>query len=141
MTDRTFHKRFTMPAKCGVIVFACVAGYFFWIKAAIVGILLAIVIVGMIERILNTTYTFRRVKPIDRDEEMDFLIIDEGRFSRRRQVALADVKGCERMRMLLGLEHCIVIDYGDGQVVSVQPDNEEGFVREIKNRTKEIDNN
>ena len=117
-------------------VFALLAGYFFWIKAAIVGILLAIVIVGMMERILNTTYSIRRVKPIDRDEEMDFLIIDEGRFSHRKQVALADVVACERMRMLLGLEHCVVIDYGNGKVVSVQPDNEEAFVREMEKRIR-----
>lgn len=57
MTDRTFHKRFSVPAKCGVAVFALLTGYFFWVKVAIIGILLAIVIVGMIERILNTTYT------------------------------------------------------------------------------------
>ena len=55
MTDRTFHKRFSVPAKCGVAVFALLTGYFFWVKVAIIGILLAIVIVGMIERILNTT--------------------------------------------------------------------------------------
>ncbi len=53
MTDRTFHKRFSVPAKCGVAVFALLTGYFFWVKVAIIGILLAIVIVGMIERILQ----------------------------------------------------------------------------------------
>ena len=44
MTDRTFHKRFSVPAKCGVAVFALLTGYFFWVKVAIIGILLAIVI-------------------------------------------------------------------------------------------------
>ncbi|EKC62761.1 hypothetical protein OBE_07815, partial [human gut metagenome] len=42
------------------------------------GIFVAIIIVGMIERILNTTYTFKMVKPIDLDEEMEYLIINEG---------------------------------------------------------------
>ena len=66
-----------MSARIGIIVFALLAGYFFWVKMAIIGILLAIVIVGMIERILNTTYTFKKVKPIDRDDEMEYLIVNE----------------------------------------------------------------
>ena len=77
MANSTFHKRFTMSARIGIIVFALLAGYFFWVKMAIIGILLAIVIVGMIERILNTTYTFKKVKPIDRDDEMEYLIVNE----------------------------------------------------------------
>jgi uncharacterized SAM-binding protein YcdF (DUF218 family) len=58
MADRTFHKRFTLTARIGVAVFAILALYFFWVKLAIIGIFVAIIIVGMIERILNTTYTF-----------------------------------------------------------------------------------
>lgn len=80
MADRTFHKRFNATARVGVVVFALLAGYFFWVKMAIIGIFVAIIIVGMIERILNTTYTFKKVKPIDRDDEMEYLIINEGRF-------------------------------------------------------------
>ena len=86
MADRTFHKRFSVTARIGVVVFALLAGYCFWVKMAIIGIFLAIIIVGMIERILNTTYTFKKVKPIDRDDEMEYLIINEGRFSSNRNV-------------------------------------------------------
>ena len=89
MANRTFHKRFTMSARIGIIVFALLAGYFFWVKMAIIGILLAIVIVGMIERILNTTYTFKKVKPIDRDDEMEYLIVNEGRFSQNKMCPCA----------------------------------------------------
>lgn len=134
MTNRTFHKRFTLPAKCGIVVFALLAGYFFWQKTAVIGILLAIVIVGMIERILHTTYTFRRVKPIDRDEEMDFLVIDEGRFSSKKTVPVCDIISVERMKCLMGLEHAMVIEYGAHHLLSVQPDNEDGFLKEIKKR-------
>lgn len=130
--DRTFHKRFAMSSKVGVLLFALVAGYFFWVKIAILGILVAIVIVGLIERVLNTTYTFKRVKPIDCDEEMDFLVIDEGRFSRNKNVPLADVLKVERMRCFFGLDHCLVIEYGAHHFVSVQPDNEEAFVKRLK---------
>ena len=84
MADRTFHKRFNTTARVGVVVFALLAGYFFWVKMAIIGIFVAIIIVGMIERILNTTYTFKKVKPIDRDDEMEYLIINEGRRHHQR---------------------------------------------------------
>ncbi len=134
MTDRTFHKRFTATARIGVVFFAILAGYFFWIKMAIVGILLAIVIVGMIERILNTTYTFRKVKPIDRDDEMEFLIINEGRFTSNKNVPVCDILSVGTAKTFMGLDHCTVIEFGHHNIVAVQPDNEEAFRKEIKKR-------
>ena len=136
MTDRTFHKRFTLVAKLGVAVFTLLAGYFFWVKTAVVGILLAIVVVGMIERILHTTYTFRRVKPIDRDGEMEFLVVDEGRFSGNRNVPLCDVVSVRTAKTLFGLDRCLVIEYGAGNIVAVQPDNERAFREEVGRRVK-----
>lgn len=138
MTDRTFHKRFTVPAKCGVVIFALLAGYFFWQKVAIIGIFVAIIIVGMIERILNTTYTLKRVKPIDRDEEMDFIVINEGRFSKNRNVPVCDIVSVTPMKTCWGLDHALVIEYGHKRLVSLQPDNEEGFLREVEKRLKEL---
>lgn len=140
MTDRTFHKRFALSAKCGIGVFTLLAGYFFWVKMAIVGILLAIVIVGMIERILNTTYTFRRVKPIDRGEEMDFIVVDEGRFSRQKTIPVCDIVRVESMKTLMGLDHALVIEYGARHLASLLPDNEVAFVREIEKRLDKIEN-
>ena len=105
-------------------------------KVAIIGILLAIVIVGMIERILNTTYTFRRVQPIDRDEEMDFIVINEGRFSRNQTIPVCDIVSVEPMKTCWGLDHALVIQVGANKLVSLQPDNEESFIREIEKRIK-----
>lgn len=137
MTDRTFHKRFTLPAKCGVAVFALLAGYFFWVKVAIIGILIAIIIVGMIERILNTTYTFKRVKPIDRDEEMDFIVIDEGRFSSKKTIPVCDIVSVTPMKVFFGLDHALVIEFGAKHFASLQPDNEDGFCKEVERRISE----
>ncbi len=107
MADRTFHKRFTVTARIGVAVFALLAGYFFWVKMAIIGIFVAIVIVGMIERILNTTYTFKKVKPIDRDEEMEYLIINEGQvLFQQRMCRYATSSACIRLKTFMGLDHC-----------------------------------
>ena len=127
MADRTFHKRFTLTARIGVAVFAILALYFFWVK-------LAIIIVGMIERILNTTYTFKMVKPIDLDEEMEYLIINEGRFSSNRNVPLCDVIDVHIAKTFFGLDHCVVIEFGHNNIVTVQPDNEEAFMERIKNK-------
>ena len=136
MADRTFHKRFNTTARVGVVAFALLAGYFFWVKMAIIGIFVAIIIVGMIERILNTTYTFRRVQPIDRDEEMDFIVINEGRFSRNQTIPLCDIVSVEPMKTCWGLDHALVIQVGANKLVSLQPDNEESFIREIEKRIK-----
>ena len=134
MADRTFHKRFNTTARVGVVVFALLAGYFFWVKMAIIGIFVAIIIVGMIERILNTTYTFKNVKPIDRDDEMEYLIINEGRFSSNRNVPLCNVIDVHIAKTFFGLDHCVVIEYGHKNIVTVQPDNEEAFMERIKNQ-------
>lgn len=134
MADRTFHKRFTLTARIGVAVFAILALYFFWVKLAIIGIFVAIIIVGMIERILNTTYTFKMVKPIDLDEEMEYLIINEGRFSSNRNVPVCDIISVHTAKTFLGLDHCLVIEYGHHNMVTVQPDNEEAFEKEISKR-------
>lgn len=134
MADRTFHKRFNTTARVGVVVFALLAGYFFWVKMAIIGIFVAIIIVGMIERILNTTYTFKKVKPIDRDDEMEYLIINEGRFSSNRNVPVCDITCVHIAKTFLGLDHCLVIEYGHHNMVTVQPDNEEAFEKEISKR-------
>ncbi len=134
MADRTFHKRFNTTARVGVVVFALLAGYFFWVKMAIIGIFVAIIIVGMIERILNTTYTFKKVKPIDRDDEMEYLIINEGRFSSNRNVPVCDITNVYTTKTFLGLDHCVVIEYGHHNMVTVQPDNEEAFEKEISKR-------
>ena len=136
MADRTFHKRFNTTARVGVVVFALLAGYFFWVKMAIIGIFVAIIIVGMIERILNTTYTFKKVKPIDRDDEMEYLIINEGRFSSNRNVPVCDIISVHTAKTFLGLDHCLVIEYGHHNMVTVQPDNEEAFEKEIKKRQR-----
>ena len=134
MADRTFHKRFTLTARIGVAVFAILALYFFWVKLAIIGIFVAIIIVGMIERILNTTYTFKMVKPIDLADEMEYLIINEGRFSSNRNVPVCDITSVHTAKTFLGLDHCLVIEYGHHNMVTVQPDNEEAFEKEISKR-------
>lgn len=96
--------------------------------------MVVIIIVGMIERVLHTTYTFACVKPIDRDEEMEFLLIDKGRFSRSQSVPLRDVVQCKVMHTNFGLSHYLLIEYGSHHLVAVQPKDEQAFVEELTKR-------
>jgi hypothetical protein len=72
--------------------------------------------------------------PIDLDEEMEYLIINEGRFSSNRNVPLCDVIDVHIAKTFFGLDHCVVIEYGHKNIVTVQPDNEEAFMERIKNK-------
>lgn len=135
--NRTFHKRFTVSVKCGMVVFAVLMGYFFWVKIAIVAILLAVVIMGVLERILHTTYTFKKVRPVDRDDEMEYLIIDEGRFSSNTNVPVCDILSVKPMKTFFNLDSYLLIEYGAAHhLVGVQPDNARAFMEELEKRWK-----
>ena len=95
--DRTFHQRLSPASVCGILAFALLALYMFWTKSALAGCLLAAVVVLMIERVVHTTYVFRR----NDDEEM--LYIDNGRFSKTRQIRVNDIVSCRKMSTGFGL--------------------------------------
>ena len=132
--ERTFHQRFTMGAKCGISLFTLLAFYLFWMKTAILAIFVVIIIVGMMERVSHTTYTFRRVKPIDRDGEYEFLIVNKGRFSSSLNIPLHEIFRVRKMATALGFDHYLLIEYGAGNTISVQPQDEESFLSELKTR-------
>lgn len=125
---RVFHQRFTLAAKCGIALCALLMFYFFWVKAAVVSLLLLIVGVGMIERVLNTTYT------IGESDGQYFLLVDKGRFSFQTMVSVADVKRIIPMSRLFGLSRYLLVEYGEGRLLSVEPEEEEEFIAEIKKR-------
>lgn len=89
MSQRTFHHRLTLGSLCGLVLFSLLVIYLFWIKQALLGLFVVIVIVGMIERILHTTYTFIRIKPFDRDEEMEFCSSIEAAFRQNNKLLYA----------------------------------------------------
>lgn len=131
MNSRTFHKRFTLADKCAITVAVLLAFYFFWIQKAIVGILLVIIIVGMIDKVLHTTYIIHRVKPIDRDEEMWFLTIDNGRFASKRHIPCDQIKNIERRPTPHRLSHYVLVEYGDNLSAGLMPQDEEALVKSI----------
>ena len=139
MAQRVFHHQLTLAFKCGLIILSLLVLYFFWIKKAIIGLFVVIIVVGMIERVLHTTYEFVHTKPIDRDEEMEFLVINRGRFSSNKNIALRDIVKCTPMRVNFGLSHYLLLEYGAGNLLAVQPDDEPAFIEELTKRQKAED--
>ena len=87
------------------------------------------VVVLMIERIIHTVYV------LTSDGR---LIISRGRFSRSLSVPVNEII---RMRVVrpgpLGVRY-ILIEYGAGHETTVQPVNEEAFMREVRDRQERI---
>ena len=127
--DRTFHQRVSPASACGILAFALLALYMFWTKNALVGCLLAAVVVLMIERVVHTTYVFRR-----NDGEEEMLYIDNGRFSKTRRIRVNDIVSCRKMSTGFGLSQYVLLQCGHKRLVSVQPDNADAFIDEIRKR-------
>ena len=127
--DRTFQQRVSPASACGILAFALLALYMFWTKSALVGCLLAAVVVLMIERVVHTTYVFRR-----NDGEEEMLYIDNGRFSKTRQIRVNDIVSCRKMSTGFGLSQYVLLQCGHKRLVSVQPDNADTFIDEIRKR-------
>ncbi len=121
---RTFHHRFTLGAKCGIALFSLLAFYFFWTRAVVVGFVPVLVVVLIVERILHSEYVFLDGK----------LIVNHGRFVKTREIPLTDIIACRSMRSTFGLVHYLLIEYGAGHMVAVQPENEAAFVRYLNNQ-------
>ncbi len=126
--DRTFHQRLSPATACGILAFGLLALYLFWVKSALMGCILAAVVVLMIERVVHTNYVFRR----DEDEEM--LYIDNGRFSKTRRIRVNDIVQCRKMTTGFGLSQYVLLQCGHKRLVSVQPDNADAFIAEVRKR-------
>ena len=130
--NRSFHYRASWLNYTCIAVVAGAAIYSLWHRSAVnalVGFLLMGVVVLMIERIIHTVYV------LTSDGR---LIISRGRFSRSLSVPVNEII---RMRVirpgLLGVRY-ILIEYGAGHETTVQPVNEEAFMREVRDRQERI---
>ena len=90
---------------------------------------MAAVVVLMIERVVHTTYVFRR-----NDEEEEMLYIDNGRFSKTKRIRVNDIVSCRKMSTGFGFSRYVLLQCGHKQLVSVQPDNADAFIEEIRKR-------
>lgn len=126
--NRTFHHRFTLPAKCSIALLAVLAFWLFWQRMPVVALMVVVVVVLMMERVLHSSYTLT-------DE---WLFIDRGRFARRREIRLCDIVRCTPMTGVFGLSRYLLIEYGAGRLTTVQLSEEAAFMRELKKRQERL---
>lgn len=126
--NRTFHYRVSLLNYVAIAVVAAAALCMFWHRSAagaVAGLALMMAVVLMVERIVHTAYVFTAD---------GMLVISKGRFSRRVAIRITDIVSVERVRAgVLGVRY-VLIRYGAGREVSVQPAGEEAFVGEITRR-------
>lgn len=94
--------------------------------------LLIFVVVGMVERVLNTNYKFTE------NERGEVLLINNGRFSRTKELLLNEIIKCRRVKVSFGFSQYLLLEYGMNKIVGVQPDNMEEFLKELKKRQERI---
>lgn len=130
--QRIFHRRFSLAAKCCMTIMMLIAFYLFWFKSAIhamMGTVVVVLLVYLIERVINTKYILN-------DTE---LIIDGGRISHKQSLKLNEIITCTKSKTLFGLSHFIVISYGANRQITVQPEDDDAFINEIKKRQTLLD--
>lgn len=130
---RTFHQRFTLAAKCAISIFLLLAFYLLWMKMAIAGAIVVVVILLIIERVAHTTYVFSA------DERGEWLTISRGRFVRPRTIAVNEIIRCTSMKTSFGFSHYLLLEYGADHLATVQPESDEDFVQELRKRQRRAD--
>ena len=126
--NRTFHYRMTWYALVGTLLTGFAALFLFWQRQGVsvwLGLLATALTVVQVERIIHTSYTLTNE---------GWLIITRGRFSRDRRIRIGDIWRMRPCNRAFGLVHYLLVKYGDGHHVAIEPDNEDAFVREVKKR-------
>ena len=132
--DRLFHQRFTLASKCGITILTLLAGYLLWMRSAanaLLGFVVVIILVVIIERVIHTVYIFTSAGN---------LVIDHGRFARKITIPVNEIIKSTVVNTPMGLSHYILLEYGAEHFVSVQPENYEAFIEELRRRQAKIDN-
>ena len=120
---RSFHHRTTVGAVCGILLFLLLALYAFWIKNAVVGLIMAFLLIILVEHTLHSEYIITVGK----------LIINNGKLSRAKSIDVNEIHDCKPMTSVFGLVHYLLLTYGAShRVVSVQPQNEAAFVATLQ---------
>lgn len=126
--DRIFHRRAGVCDFAIVSVFA-LAGL--WalmhhnIPSGLVGLAMMMLAAITVERTVHTVYT------LTSDGR---LLIDNGRFSRLREEPLSGIRGVRRVEGRLLLRSYVAVECASGRVLALQPENETGFVKELRRR-------
>ncbi|MCD8297456.1 MAG: PH domain-containing protein [Prevotella sp.] len=132
--DRTFHYRISWLNIVSIIVVAAAMLYFLWHRSTaciIVGFILLFITLLMIERIIHTEYTLT---------SDGLLYIKRGRLSRTIIIRIEDIITFRLVKSNSLTLRFILIEYGVGQQIAVQPVNEPAFLEEIRKRHPKLQN-
>ena len=128
---RSFHHRTTVGAVCGILLFLLLALYAFWIKNAVMGLIMAFLLIVLVERTLHSEYIISDGK----------LIINNGKLARAKTISIQEIHDCKPMTSVFGLVRYLLLTYGaSDRMISVQPQNEAAFIttlqKEMRNSIK-----
>lgn len=128
---RSFHHRTTVGAVCGILLFLLLALYAFWIKNAVMGLIMAFLLIVLVERTLHSEYIISDGK----------LIINNGKLARAKTINIQEIHDCKPMTSVFGLVRYLLLTYGaSDRMISVQPQNEAAFIttlqKEMRNSIK-----
>ncbi len=132
--DRTFHYRISWLNIVSIIVVAAAMLYFLWHRSTvciIVGFILLFITLLMIERIIHTEYVLT---------SDGLLYIKRGRLSRTIIIRIEDIVTFRLVKSNILTLRFILIEYGVGQQIAVQPVNEPAFLEEIRKRHPKLQN-
>lgn len=131
--NRTFHHKVSWLNISGIVAVAGAALCFFCHRSAAnaaAGLVLLLACVLMIERILHTVYVFTAD---------GLLVINRGRFSRQTVIHVSDILSAEKLRAGVLPVRYVLVRYGAGHEVAVQPVNKDAFIGEIRRRQQETE--
>jgi hypothetical protein len=128
IVNRTFHHHISFASVVALALLGLLALYFFWHRESAVGLLVAVglsvMLVMVTERLLHTEYVFCDQR----------LIVGRGRFARKLSIAVDEITEARHMKVAFGTVNYILICYGAGHQVAVQPAQPQAFLSELRQR-------
>lgn len=127
--NRLFHARITWYQYLFLILLASQAFIAFWCKLALLGAVVILFLVVVIERIIHTIYT------VTSDNQ---LIIDNGRFTKKKQIPIAEITSISRQHTMKIGRFCVsryvLIEYSGARCEGIILKKEKEFIDLIEKR-------
>lgn len=131
--ERTFHEKGSWAGFALVVILAGFVIHLFWYRSsinALMGLILSGFLLIVIDKMINSTYTFTD----------DFkLIIRNGKFSKETVIMINEITNAQVIEIKHFNRKYILLSYGADREIGVRPDRDDRFLRELKKRQKELD--
>lgn len=131
--NRIFHVRIAWYQYLYLILLGGLSFFLLWDKNIILAAICMVLLVVLIERFINTTYTITGNGQ---------LILSSGRFSKPKTIWLKDIISVERRNSVkigtFSVLRYVLIGYGAGRYLSILPLKEEEFIDLLEKKRKEL---